>query len=630
MYVESLVSLQVQGYACDIVVLLCDFGIHGHYLCAVNISDAFGPRQQPSDYNCHPRVLLCTRLWSTNKLFVRHNRRFLVLGTHSALGNHDHHEWLLHRYDLETARPVAKEPLQLRNFCGSEMGSTVCFTIYQDNFYALTNQTSYESEEVDWTSYYHFIHFPLDDPLPDLKVRAIWRRQHLEGPINDSWTDLGFQIDHGSGELLIVECRKEWLAGGSRSVRTYYTQPFERALHGDLHNGHRHPPGDPLGRTLDAKNNSRWEESRPRLDRFVHTEIQESDDRGVKEYIRAKTKWNGYHFNAQAFVDLVTDEVSVEGEWRPKERIKLRVASRHELSPLVSEDDHMNGSSFLLRPPSLDKEGEVMPDGEEAFSPTKVSLWPPDDAPPELHDMLCPGGRGGEVKAILGDQGMVYTAGPAREPGSRERALIFVSFDPTFGFEGMKRLDGSLAIPKQRDLQSDAVRKRKNVGERGEPADACPGNEDTSPTRGSYSKRVRKSRDRYTPSQSEYMGEQAGSHNIARRDYDNDKKAEYLDGTAGQAAASDEPFRPTDVSGKQADRLGKQTESFGEHTSKPNYQTNVPHAPRQDPLIQVHATASPTTYPLRSNESSLPSSKPLETWRERAAYTTIRQGFWLR
>ncbi|KAJ4575266.1 hypothetical protein HRR83_003823 [Exophiala dermatitidis] len=462
---ESLVSLRVHEYACDIVVLVCDFGFHGQYLVAVNIAEGFEPLQPTADVGGLSRVILCTRLRSTSKLFVRHNGRYLVTGTYSALGNHDHHEWLLYRYDLTTSRLVSKEPLQLRNFFGSELGSTVCFTIFDGSFYALTNQTSFESEEVDWTSYYHFISFALDDPHPDLNIQVIWRRQHLEGPINDAWTHLGFQQDHRNGELLIVECRKEWLSGGSQCTRTYYTHPFHRVVHRDLEEGLRHPPNDRLSLTLDFKSNSRWEESWPRADRFVHTEISSGEPHGVKEYICAKTKWHGYHFNSQTFVDLVTDEVRVEGEWRAKERIKLRVVSRRELSPMVrDEDSKMIPGGMKIRPRMRDKDGNEMQDGEEAFTASKASLWPPDDAPQELQDVLCPDGRAGDVHAVLGDEGIVYMAGPRRQADAPERALIFVSFDPTFGFRSMKRPDGSSVMPKQKwqGSPSQSGRKRKS------------------------------------------------------------------------------------------------------------------------------------------------------------------------
>ena len=412
--------------------------------------------ERPGD-GSHPRVRLCVPVRSPNKLFVRHNNQFLVMGSHSAIGSYGHHEWLLQVFDLERFEAVNAAPLQLEEFYGSEIGSTVCFTIHDGCFYAVTNQTSIESEEVDWTSYYHVVQFRLDDPQPELVTQEIWRRQHLEGPINDAWTDLGFQVDQCNGELLLVECRKEWVNGGSRATRTYYTQPMRRAERKNLKDGMRHPPTeDRLISTLDENSNSRYEEPQVRLDRYVHAEFPATSEKSTKEYIRAKTKWNGYDFNAQSFVDLVTDEYIPEGGWRPQQRIKLRVVSRLERCPLVRDDDSASPTATILRPRLKDREDEELEDSERAFSSSHLHLWPPDDAPQELHDILCPEGRAEDVKAVLGDEGLIYMAGPPRQPGSLERALVFICFDPTFGFNRMKRLDGSLAVAKRgRKRKSD-------------------------------------------------------------------------------------------------------------------------------------------------------------------------------
>ncbi|KEF51038.1 uncharacterized protein A1O9_12922 [Exophiala aquamarina CBS 119918] len=423
---EALRSVQVCSYSDKIVACLCNFGVLGHFLFAVNVDEDFEPSVRCPEGSRHDRILLCVRVRSTNKLFVRHDSTHLVYGTQSARGIDDHREWLLEVYQLSMGEAVSKEPLQLRNFDGSEIGSTACFTIFEGHFYAVTTQTSLEHEEVDWTSYYRFIGFPLNEPSPDLTIRVIWRRQHVEGPINDFWTVLEFQNDHRTGELLIIECRKEWINGDSRSSRTFYSRPFHRAENPESTDGLRHPPDDPLSKTLNQENNSRFEPSRHRAAKYVHTEAGASGS--VKEYIRAKTKWNGYCFNSQSFVDIVTEEFKADDNPVATERIKLRVVSRSEISP---------------------------------FSPSHISLWPPDSAPQSLHDILCPGGRAGEVKAELGDEGLIYMAGPPIVEGHDERALVFVSFDPLFGFEGMTRLDGTPARQRKEKEDSSPCRAKK-------------------------------------------------------------------------------------------------------------------------------------------------------------------------
>jgi hypothetical protein len=72
----------------------------------------------------------------------------------------------------------------------------------------------YQVEEIDWTSFYHCIQFPLNSPckalLEKTENKSMWRRQYQEGPIDDRWTNLRLDEDESSGRLRIVEARKEW------------------------------------------------------------------------------------------------------------------------------------------------------------------------------------------------------------------------------------------------------------------------------------------------------------------------------------------------------------------------------------------------------------------------------------
>jgi hypothetical protein len=51
-------------------------------------------------------------------------------------------------------------------------------------------------------------------------INIMWRKQHQEGPIDDRWTNLYLDVDEGTGELKIVESRKEWYLGSSRTKNT--------------------------------------------------------------------------------------------------------------------------------------------------------------------------------------------------------------------------------------------------------------------------------------------------------------------------------------------------------------------------------------------------------------------------
>ncbi|KEF57327.1 uncharacterized protein A1O9_05244 [Exophiala aquamarina CBS 119918] len=619
---EDLKSVQVCSYSDMIVICLCNFGLLGHFLFAVNIDEEFKRSPPCLKSSSHDRILLRVRVRSTNRLFVRHDSRHLVYGTYSARGLHDHREWLLEVYDLGTGKAVSKEPLQLQNFYGSDVGSTACFTISEGQFYAVTNQTSLESEEVDWTSYYHFTSFPLDEPSPDLRIRVIWRRQHVEGPINDAWTLLEFQHDHRTGESLIVECRKEWINGGSRSFRTFYSQPFRRAQHQELTDGLRHPPDDPLSKTLDKENNSRYEAPRPRAKKYVHTEAGASG--AVKEYIRAKTKWNGYCFNSQSFVDIVTEEYRIDDDWRPRERIKVRVVSREEISPLVQDTvKPRRTGGLIVRPRIRDREGHEMLDGEEDFTASHISLWPSDDAPQLLHDILCPGGRAGEVKAILGDEGLIYMAGPPVPGGHGERALVFVSFDPTFGFEGMTRLDGTPAHERRRDKEestpSTATKKRKppsHGGQEGDNTDCPPdkgeghSHDFDSPSLPDRTKRI-KAHDQKT------RGALSTTIDLDRYS--------IVSGPAMAALAPTPLALPPALPSQETSEIPSFCPFTQEGATKNQPSSSDLHA--RHPSDGGRSTINSTTT---TGNTSLASSIGLLTWREKAKYLSIAKSVWTR
>lgn len=135
--------------------------------------------------------------------------KFLFYGTHSVRGewcNHEYREWIIQGIALEETKKFILptpdgsvlhsekcEPIQLHGFAGSELGATACFKIHDGFFYTLTNCDAFGVIEVDYTSYYHCIRFPVDDPqaLTCQAARRIFRRQHADGPVNDSWHLLG-------------------------------------------------------------------------------------------------------------------------------------------------------------------------------------------------------------------------------------------------------------------------------------------------------------------------------------------------------------------------------------------------------------------------------------------------------
>ena len=386
-------------------------------------------------------VLLREQLTCTTKLFVKQDGAYLYYGTHSAFGSHGHHEWMIQGFNLANGHRVTEKPLQLVDFFGSELGSTVCFEIYNGSFYAVSNQTSLEVEEVDWTSQYHCIQLALDEQKPNLKPRKLWRRQHSEGPLNDSWTELSMQKDEQTDELLIVECRKEYMGGGSVNVRTYYTQPLSLSESDDVPMNFGYPTNDPLTKTLDDNSKPNYEPAKKRIRRYCHSEYPldrvDTSKYSSQEFILAKTKFRAYNPTTSSFIDLVNDPISRPGFARLHERIRLRIASRLQKSPLIDDPD--KPGHFLLQPKEADYNGTPLERSEEDFHPTEVQdLWPPNDAPLEVFDILCQGGRAGQVDAMADGAAIVYMTGPSPANPSGERAIVLISFDPGWDHKGLK------------------------------------------------------------------------------------------------------------------------------------------------------------------------------------------------
>jgi len=403
------------------------------------------------------RIRATIPLETTEKLFVRHNKDHLYYGTHSGIASHGHHEWVIRGLKLHNISPSTEvHVLQLSDLVGSDVGCTVAFEIHNGCFYALSNQTSFDVEEVDWTSYYHCLRFPLDKPRKScIEVnREIWRRQHIEGPINDSWTDLRLRADERSGELLIVECRREWHGGGSKSIRTFYTQNIDFRLNHESEtsactqptsvNGtaptstlpvpQPFPTDDPLTSTIDENSRPHWSPPGKRLPCNWHPE-EHLASKPCQTFTLAKTKYRTYNPCSSSFLDVVLDNIAPIPATlirRPPQRVRIRIGSRKRASPL-------NEDWTLRKPERCEETGQVLEGSEEAFIDRGVRLWPPDNAPVQLLNILNPCPDISEVEATSDERSIVYMAGSSSSP--ERKAIVLINFDPGMHFADLPFLD---------------------------------------------------------------------------------------------------------------------------------------------------------------------------------------------
>jgi hypothetical protein len=68
-----------------------------------------------------------------------------------------------------------------------------------------------------------------------------------------------------------------------------------------------------------------------------------------------------------------------------------------------------------------------------------ISLWPPDGAPQELVDLLCPWKKAAEDQASSDERTLIYSVSNAEEG----QTIILISFDAEIRFLGLKLLQTS-------------------------------------------------------------------------------------------------------------------------------------------------------------------------------------------
>ncbi|KAI1306207.1 hypothetical protein F5Y03DRAFT_394752 [Xylaria venustula] len=378
------------------------------------------------------QILETFRLASTARLFVRNNDKFLYFGTHSEEGADGFRKWVIKGYDLQNNCWLPQPRMYMSNLAGCEMGSTVCFEIFGDYFYGLSNQTLYEADDPEWQSHYYCFRFPLNEPilskLEVMRNEESWRRQHSEGPIDDRWGFLSLERDETHGDIVILECRKEWLNGQSRSQRTYYTTEVvfcEQSVQEDQ----PRPRGNTTRRGLGDF--PQPEAPIPiRRPEYVHV----GDDSSIASLlVRSKTHFCAYIRCCHTFIDLIDDTYM---DPSGAQRLRLRTGYRR-LKPgaqLTSQYSALEGA-YVLNEPSM--QTPMQP-----YEANTIYIWPPEPESSESDPSLD---RVQQILDVEGYQGCVTATGDERSviyatsDGSKGgvKALVLISFDPTAKFEGM-------------------------------------------------------------------------------------------------------------------------------------------------------------------------------------------------
>jgi hypothetical protein len=363
------------------------------------------------------RILGVVPLQESSKLFIRHTARHLYCGTHTGMGTDGHRKWEIRGISLDKEYPLPRcqQKLLPENFHGTDVGSTVAFEIYNDCFHAVSNQGTYQVEEVDWTSFYHCIRFPLHNPVPEAVERdaRVYRRQHAEGPIHDSWTNLTLQLDERTNETVIVESRREWLRASSRQSRTFYTYPFKASP--------APPPTDPptagplstlllpendiYVTLLDSSSNANYMSTPPQYSCNRHPEFSK-DATPQRSFILARTKFRAYNYSASTFLDMVEDEDCCNDVSTPC--LRLRIGSRSVVPSSVSSPP------LVTAPAKHPAQQTVTFVDSTQYRHSPIYMWPPPrtacPCAARLHRILNPSPTPGprRITGILDDRCLVY------------------------------------------------------------------------------------------------------------------------------------------------------------------------------------------------------------------------------
>ncbi|KAI0153200.1 hypothetical protein GGR57DRAFT_148552 [Xylariaceae sp. FL1272] len=409
-------KFRVLYQAADIVSCLFSFATE-HYLII------FNPKEH--------KLLQTHRLDSAHRIFVRNNDRFLYVGTHSGEGADGFRKWILKGLDLVSLEWLQRPRMFLNDMSGYDIGSSICFEIFDGYFYGLSNQSLFEIDDPDWTSHYYCFRFPLDEPSREttqvMHKEDSWRRHHVEGPIDDRWGFLKFERDEATDSISIVECRREWLKGRTGSQRTYYTTKVHFRQEHAPATDQQPAPNITMGGFNDP---APFDDVVPT--RSPH-QVHEGDNSSVPSMlVRSKTHHCSYFRSCQAFIDLL-DDTSLNNNY-DRQCIRLRAGCRR-LKPGASIVSNSCTSDLLRKPTKTDT--------QEPYHANEVSMWPPEQITSKLEpslakisDLLHPKGNQGCIEATGDERSIIYSTSNGSKDGVK--VLIILSFDPAVKFQGME------------------------------------------------------------------------------------------------------------------------------------------------------------------------------------------------
>jgi hypothetical protein len=409
------------------------------------------------------KILNVRHLETHTKIFVRNDRDYLYFGTHSDYGEDGFRRWALRGYDIHARKWIPRK-IQLTDMVGSDIGANVNFEIIDGSFYGLSNQFCFEVEETDWNSYYNAIKFPLGQPNPEhmemTDKQHMFRRYHTDGPIDERWNTLKLEKDEASGDIIIIEGRKEWPANESQSRRTFYKKKLifpqkprpttaGAAAEGNSQSASCGSQSQDQG--TDSGEFGKLSNTQPRTPENPHC----GDDGSLSSiYTLRQCVARSYVNSCESFIDLMN--IPLESD-PTSQHISLRVVTRK--SSLQKSHRSLLGSGQVESAKDL-----------ASHEQNQITFWPqenldtliPNSYGDHLQRVLNPYGHTGEIQGYFTDSSLVYATTHGNK--SRLKALVFVSFSPKYHLRGIPTWKDMQVQPETEYLGNDMPVAASSIG----------------------------------------------------------------------------------------------------------------------------------------------------------------------
>ncbi|EGU88844.1 hypothetical protein FOXB_00638 [Fusarium oxysporum f. sp. conglutinans Fo5176] len=197
-------------------------------------------------------------------------------------------------------------------------------------------------------------------------MRNLWRLHDLQCAVDERWTSLELTKDKKTGNLFVVETRKEWFPGNAGSQRACYRKELHFETQAKVPRP-EHSLHTPLKSGMDSLEEEEWRSEdhiEQRSNERIHIGDGPSD---ATAYTLQECFVRSYNTSCNAFVDLV-----YEGD-NPDSRLQLRVQPmKEEPSVTLRIAEHIRKIQMAI-PMHLASQIQVA--DQKAYYGHRMKIW---------------------------------------------------------------------------------------------------------------------------------------------------------------------------------------------------------------------------------------------------------------